>query len=250
MAPQDGDGAVLAGLRRDRDALLGRTSTAEHVAQVLRSRIMEGLFPPGSRLPEETIAAGLGVSRNTVREAFRFLCHEWLAVHELNRGVFVAVPTHEDVVDLYRVRRIVETAAAKAVGTAPRSSLRAVKAAVESGRRAARASRWEDVGTADLAFHQAIAGLAASPRVDELMRRVLAELRLVFHVMADPERFHAPYLKRNGEIAALLGQGDGAAAVRELRVYLDDAEEQLLGAYAEARRRAGSRPEAMAGGRV
>ncbi|MGH9068098.1 MAG: GntR family transcriptional regulator, partial [Acidimicrobiales bacterium] len=71
------------------------------------------------------------------------------------------------------------------------------------------------------------------PRVDEMMRRVLAELRLVFHVMGDPERFHAPYLDRNHEIAGLLERGEGAAAEQALLTYLDDAEAQLLNAYAE-----------------
>ncbi|MGA8519428.1 MAG: GntR family transcriptional regulator, partial [Pseudonocardiaceae bacterium] len=52
-------------------ALLARTSTAERVADVLRTRIAEGLFPPGTRLAEDTIGSGLGVSRNTLREAFQ-----------------------------------------------------------------------------------------------------------------------------------------------------------------------------------
>ena len=39
----------LTGLADDR-ALLGRTSTAERVSDILRSRIAEGYFPPGTRL--------------------------------------------------------------------------------------------------------------------------------------------------------------------------------------------------------
>ncbi len=226
---------VAARLRRDRAALAERSSTAERVAEMLRTRIIEGLFPPGSRLPEEVIADGLAVSRNTVREAFRLLSHEGLAAHEFNRGVFVPVPELEDVVDVYRVRRVVEVGAAGMVATASPSALRAVRAAVDGGRRAARANRWDDVGTADLAFHQAIAGLAGSPRIDDMMRRILAELRLVFHIMADPQRFHAPYLDRNQKIAEVLERGDGDGAVRELLVYLDDAQAQLLEAYHAAR---------------
>ena len=34
-----------------------------------------------------------------------------------------------------------------------------------------------------------------------MMARRLAELRLVFHVMTDPEQFHRPYLGRNRVIA-------------------------------------------------
>jgi DNA-binding GntR family transcriptional regulator len=56
---------------------------------LLRTHIMEGLFPPGTRLSEEVLGQALGVSRNTLREAFRLLCHERLAVHQMNRGIFV-----------------------------------------------------------------------------------------------------------------------------------------------------------------
>lgn len=249
MAPDAGEAELTAELSRDRAALLARSSTAEQVAQTLRVRIMEGYFPPGAHLSEEALASGLAVSRNTVREAFRLLCHEWLAVHELNRGVHVAVPSIEDLTDLYRVRRIVETAAAAMADRAPSSALQAVRAAVEEGQSAAAANRWADVGTADLAFHQAVTGLAGSPRLDEQMRRILAELRLAFHIMADPQRFHAPYLERNVQIATLLERGEGATAARELEAYLVNAEAQILDVYRVARENTVG-PSAKVHGRV
>jgi DNA-binding GntR family transcriptional regulator len=220
----------LAGLEGDRDRM-GRSGTAERVAEVLRGRIIEGLITPGTRLSEEAIGAALGVSRNTLRESFRLLAHERLLVHEFNRGVFVRELPVADVIDLYRLRRIVECAAVRAVADAPEGALAAVRKAVRDGERAAARQRWAQVGTADLRFHQAIAGLAGSFRVDELMRGVLAELRLVFHVMANPREFHMPYLSRNQQILALLEAGEAQAAEDALAAYLRDAEQQLVAAY-------------------
>ncbi|MET0134471.1 MAG: GntR family transcriptional regulator [Kibdelosporangium sp.] len=219
-----------SGLAADR-ALLGRTSTAERVADVLRTRISEGFFPPGTRLAEDAIGSALAVSRNTLREAFRLLTHERLLAHELNRGVFVRVLSVADVIDIYRVRRMVECAAVRGLTSAP--DLTAVQSAVQAGTVAAEAGEWQDLGTANIRFHTAVAALAGSTRVDELMRGILAELRLVFHVMADPRRFHEPYLLRNGEIAELLAAGDWPAAADMLAGYLADAERQLVEAYAE-----------------
>jgi DNA-binding GntR family transcriptional regulator len=82
-------------------------------------------------------------------------------------------------------------------------------------------------------FHQAVAALLGSARVDELMRRTLAELRLAFHVMT-PKEFHPPYLARNRQIASLILDGHEAAAQREMLTYLTDAETQLLTNYAPA----------------
>jgi DNA-binding GntR family transcriptional regulator len=225
--------AMVARLTRDR-VLLAQIGTAERVATLLRDNIADGVFPPGTRLSEEAIGQALGVSRNTLREAFRLLCHERLAVHELNRGIFVPVLTGEDVVDLYRLRRLVEGGAARLAGQASAAARDAVAAAVAEGETASGAGDWQAFRSADLHFHQAVAALAGSPRVDELMRRALAELRLVFHVMKDPEEFHRPFVAKNRVIGQLIADGDGPAAERELLVYLADAERTLLAAYRAA----------------
>lgn len=220
----------FAGLEADR-GLLGRTSTAERLAELLRTRITEGHFPPGTRLSEEAIGGALKVSRNTLREAFRLLTHERLLIHELNRGVFVRRLSVSDVQDLYRLRKMIECSIVRDVVSPPGAALAPLVAAVQAGEEAAKRKAWRELGTADIRFHQAIGSLAGSPRVDELMRGLLAELRLVFHVMVDPQPFHEPYLTRNREILTALQAGEGAVAEKLLSSYLGDAERQLVEAY-------------------
>jgi DNA-binding GntR family transcriptional regulator len=227
-SPPDG----FAALASDREVLV-RSSTAERVADIIRERITDGSLAPGSRLPEDAVGTALGVSRNTLREAFRLLVHERLAVAEFNRGVFVRRLTPADVVDLYRVRRLVECAAVRQAGVAAPGAVEAMRRAVADGELAAAEQRWAEVGTANMRFHQAIVALAGSARLDEFMRQVAAELRLAFHVMANPRAFHEPFLHRNRELAALIEAGDGPAAERLLAGYLDDAERRLLQSGAE-----------------
>jgi DNA-binding GntR family transcriptional regulator len=215
-------------------ALLERTSTAERVAGILRDQIMEGQFEPGDRLSEDIITEGLGISRNTLREAFRLLAHEKLLEHRLNFGVFVRKLDTADVLDLYRVRRVIECAAVREVRAVPDADARRLAEAVADADSAAEAGRWQDVGTANLRFHQAIAALHGSHRVDELMRQLSAELRLVFHVIKDPQILYEPYLPRNRAILSHLLAGDTTTAEKLLDAYLGDAEQQLTAAYAEA----------------
>ncbi|WP_330301658.1 MULTISPECIES: GntR family transcriptional regulator [unclassified Streptomyces] len=222
----------IAGLEKDKDRL-GRGSTAERVAGVLRQRVTEGDIPPGTRLSEEAVGAALGVSRNTLREAFRLLAHERLLVHELNRGVFVRTLDGDDVAELYRLRRLVESAAVREVAGAPDRVIEEIRASVEEGERAAAEQLWPDVATADLRFHHGIVRLSASPRLADFMLRIHAELRLAFHAMGDPRRFHAPYLTRNRELLAALEARDAQQAELLLSVYLADAERQLLRAFAD-----------------
>ncbi|MGW2636629.1 GntR family transcriptional regulator [Streptomyces sp. NPDC001348] len=224
----------LTGLADDR-ALLGRTSTAERVSDILRSRIAEGYFPPGTRLSEDSIGGALGVSRNTLREAFRLLTHERLLVHELNRGVFVRVLAVEDVEDIYRTRALVECAVVRALGEPP-YGLGSLAEAVAQGQRTAREGDWQGVATANIHFHQELVALAGSDRTDEVMRSVFAELRLAFHVVDDPRALHEPYLGRNQQILEALRAGDKREAEQLLAVYLEDALERVVEVY---RRRVG-----------
>jgi DNA-binding GntR family transcriptional regulator len=215
----------------DDRAQLDRGGYGERVADVLRQRITEGVFPPGTRLSEEALREALGVSRNTLREAFRLLSHEGLLTHEFNRGVFVRELTADDVRDLYAIRRILEGAAVRGVREAPDGAVDAIREAVESAEDAAHRGAWVEVGTANMRFHQAVAGLTGSRRVAETVRRLLAELRLVFLVMSAPQQFHEPYLRTNREIYELLAAGQAEAAESALTKYFDAAEHQLLEAF-------------------
>ncbi|MFI8828883.1 GntR family transcriptional regulator [Streptomyces sp. NPDC053431] len=223
---------AIGGLADDR-ALLGRTSTAERVADILRTRIAEGFFPPGTRLSEDSIGGALGVSRNTLREAFRLLTHERLLVHRLNRGVFVRVLAVDDVLDLYRTRRLVECAVVRGLGEPP-FPVDGLAAAVAEGERAAAGEDWKGVSTANIHFHRELVALAGSARTDELMRGVLAELRLAFHIVDDPRGLHEPYLLRNREILDALRAGDRDRAEHLLGRYLDDSRSRIGEAYAKA----------------
>ncbi|MGI5272587.1 GntR family transcriptional regulator [Nonomuraea sp. CA-218870] len=219
---------AVADLVQDRSRL-GRSSTAERVADILRDRITEGLFMPGQRLSEESICEALGVSRNTLREAFRLLSHERLLDHRLNRGVFVRVLSAEDVSDLYRVRRVLEGAAVRRSPTPQAMTL--IREALADAERAAGGDDWQAVGTANIRFHQALVALNESPRLDETMRQLLAELRLVFHVMDNPRDFHEPFVARNRELLTLIEAGEPDRAAAYLDGYLDHAERLLLRAY-------------------
>lgn len=215
---------VLTALAGDRE-LLGRTGMAERVAEVLRERIIDGSLPPETRLSESQIASSLGVSRNTLRESFKLLAYERLLEHKLNRGAFVRRLDAADVIDIYRVRRLVEVAAVRSAEEVDTSEVtECIRVATE----AAEQGRWGDVGSADIRFHLALVALARTRRVDETMRQIGAELRLAFHAMRDPQAFHEPYLARNIDIAGMVEGGELDAAADALVDYLRDAEVTLL----------------------
>ncbi len=204
---------------------------SERVADHVRRSILDGTYALGTRLSEPQICRDLEVSRNTLREAFRMLAEERLVVHELNRGVFVRVPTTQDVSELYDARRLVECAsvAARPVG---RAGLERVVETLERADATAAAQDWVGVGTADIDFHRELTALS-STRIVDLMQSIWNEMRLAFHVVASPDAFHGSYLHRNHAILDALVSRGGLVAAPMLRDYLDEAESQVLAAYRE-----------------
>ncbi|GGP39193.1 GntR family transcriptional regulator [Saccharothrix coeruleofusca] len=209
-------------------AEIDRASTAERVAGVLRSRVLDGYIKPGRQLSEKALGEALKVSRNTLREAFRLLTHERLLVHEYSRGVFVRVPGVADITDLYAARRIIECGALRRWPEAGEARREAIRESVRWGERRAEEGDWDGVGTANIRFHRAITALAGSARLDEEVERLLAELRLAFHVMGDPEEFYRDYLPMNREIADFLDRDETDRAEGALLRYFDVAEQHLV----------------------
>jgi DNA-binding GntR family transcriptional regulator len=82
---------------------LPRTNLSGLVVDHIRSMIFAGTLKADQRVPQDSIAEDLGVSRLPVREALITLESEGLISSEPRRGAFV-VPIHaEDVEDHYRI---------------------------------------------------------------------------------------------------------------------------------------------------
>lgn len=202
--------------------------TTAWIASVLRARIAAGQLTPGSKLSEQSLSEALGVSRNTLRQAFTTLAGESIVTRIPNRGVFVAAPGVEEVREIYRVRRTIEPAAVL-WGRPSAEQLDAMEAIVRRARAARDAGSVTEMADANQAFHRAVVGLTGSESLQELMDRVLAEMRLVFHAMASAPDFHTHYVDRNAKLVTRLRAGEFEKAAAELRAYLDAAEAELLG---------------------
>lgn len=174
---------------------------------------------------------GVADARARHFEVFRMLTKDGLVRHAPNRGVFVAVPTIASIIDIYRVRRLIECQAlAQAYPHHP--AKKKMREAVEDGLRCRAGRDWVGVGTANMAFHMAIVELADSERLNLLFAPVLAELRLAFGMLRDAEFLHAPYVDMNVKILELAEAGEFAGAAAELTNYLVHSERIVLAVYA------------------
>ncbi|WP_137130991.1 GntR family transcriptional regulator [Rhizobium sp. FY34] len=211
-------------------AIDSNAALAPRLAEEIRDKLIRGELKPGQRLSEAALSADLEVSRNSLREAFRLLTKEGLLRHEPNRGVFVATPSMASIIDIYRVRRMVECQAlARAYPKHPAVSR--MRAAVERARAASAIADWGTVGSENMKFHAAIVELSDSQRLTVFYAQIAAELRLSFGLLRDPELLHAPYVELNGAILEKLEAGDTEAAASALEAYLAQSERTVLAAF-------------------
>jgi len=208
-----------------------RQTLGERVADQVRQMITEGEFAPGQRLSEQALSERLGISRNTLREVFRVLTKDGLLKHAPNRGVFVAIPSMAAIIDIYRVRRLIECQAlSQAYPRHP--AKKKMREAVETALRCRDSGDWVGTGSANMAFHMAIVELADSERLNLLFAQVLAELRLAFGLLRDAEFLHAPYVDMNLKLLELAEAGEFTAAAAALSDYLTHSERIVLAVYA------------------
>lgn len=74
----------------------------------LRRAILEGDLRPGTQILQDSVAESLGVSRVPVREALKILEGEGQVSYAPRRGYFVAELSYEELVEVYRIRELLE----------------------------------------------------------------------------------------------------------------------------------------------
>ena len=92
-----------------------RSTRVDFACRALRQAIIEQALPPGTRLPEDELAALFGMSRTLVRAALAQLQSEGLVDAPARRTAITAKPTLEEAKEVFEVRRTLERAVVRLV---------------------------------------------------------------------------------------------------------------------------------------
>lgn len=147
----------------------------------LKGLILDGQLQMGQRLYEDQVAASFGVSRGAVREAVRLLEQEGLVMRTPHRGVFVADPPLEEVLDAAHLRALMEGWAVRLGGfpTADKlESLARIVLEIEAADEAKDRSRLVE---ADLRFHGSIAALGGNRVLARKHQELDGVIAIYFH---------------------------------------------------------------------
>jgi DNA-binding GntR family transcriptional regulator len=141
----------------------------EAVLGQIRQKIL-GTWPPGSPIRQDAVAEEFGVSRVPVREALKILEGEGLLDYVPHKGFIVRPLDPVELVEVYRLREILETEAIrKSVPMLTEEHFAIMRAAM--GRmEAASPSDLEEIATANREFHVTILHAAHMPRLQHFTR--------------------------------------------------------------------------------
>lgn len=159
------------------------------VVALLRAEILGGAMLPGAPLRESSLAARFDVSRRTVREALLLLSEQGLAMHRHNSGAAVRSFSAEDIIDLYRVRRMLESEGVRSALTAPEPALALVSRAFEAVADAAPGGPSSTaLAEADMAFHGSVIALNGSERINEFYSRIATQMTYAIAILQRHEQ--------------------------------------------------------------
>jgi len=212
-----GDRARFAGVS------VKRVSTVEAVTTALRDQILLGSLPGGTALREAELCDAFDVSRHTLRSAMQSLIHDGFLEQKPNHSVSVRQFTAEDVIDLYRLRTVLELEAATTVAQLSAEHLDGVRLAVANLKAIPPDAPWTVVRDVDLAFHQSLIDAIDSPRMTRVFASILGELHLCFRQLQQELEDHDVIVKQHSDVLDALERRDGRGAAKLLRTHLDTA---------------------------
>jgi DNA-binding GntR family transcriptional regulator len=210
----------------------GRSDNVSRAYRDLRSVIVWGQLPPGSRISERVLAERLGLSRTPVRSALHRLEQEGFIASSgrgRERRLIVAPLTMDDGQELFRIVGHLEGLAARTAAGLPPARRKEIAARMrELNRELASQSRTRGAAARffelDLHFHAAFVENVAGPRLVTLHRAIKPQCerytRLYVSVLLDEL---PTSVKEHEVIASSIVRGDPDAAQEAVETNWNNA---------------------------
>jgi DNA-binding GntR family transcriptional regulator len=202
------------------------------VYEEIRTRIIVGRYPQGSRLPEQRLAEDLEVSRVPLREAIPQLESDGFVRTLPRRGAVVSTWSTKLVNDLFDARLALEVAAARraAVRVAQGGDILALELKLaEADEEVTRGGALE-VAVANAEVHQRLVEAAGNVLMSELMRAVAGRMVWFFYLTATRDPLIA--CAEHHEIADAIRAGNERLAEALTFAHIESGREPSLAAVA------------------
>lgn len=160
---------------------------AQLVVERVRQAIIDGDFALGEQISEERLAESLGVSRTPVRDAMIRLQLQGLVSIQPKRGTFVFDPVPQDVIDVCRFRKMLETGAIRlALGHARAALVKDLQVIVVRMRDALADGDAVAYGRLDSSLHQCFVNHSGNPYIRDAYDLVSGQIAALRTTLTSP----------------------------------------------------------------
>ncbi len=212
---------------------ISRSVLSDTVKDRLLEAILDGRYPPGSRIVETRAAREFGTSQAPVREALRDL--EALGVVEIApfRGARVRHPSRSELLEAYVVRAELEALGVRlAVPSMTDGDLDQLATYLADMRRAAAAGDAVGEASADAAFHGYLIDRAGNPTLKRVWG-LLEPYSRTYITIAVPGSDRHLIAERHAPVLEALRAHDADRADAAIRDHFTDASLMLAGLWAD-----------------
>jgi DNA-binding GntR family transcriptional regulator len=202
----------------------GPSTTAQHALDALRRAIVAGELRPGARVGQDEFAKAVGVSIAPVREALRILEQEGQVTYLPRRGYFVTALEIADLEEIYGLRAVLESRAARnALASLDEPELERIALAARDFVNAVDAGDVAAELEANRRFHLAILDSPDHPQTMRVIRQLwdsTEAYRALYYNLEDERR---SAVAAHDRILAALRERDADRLVAELDAHRDRA---------------------------
>ena len=200
----------------------------EAVLAELRRLITAGQLRPGQQIVQDALAVQFGVSRVPLREALKILEGEGQVTYVAHRGYFVTELSLSDLIEVYRIREILEAEAVSiAVPQMTAEDIHRLEGAERDVRAAADIADVVAMTSANRRMHFAILDACALPRLVWLIRLLWDATEVYRSVYYNEAHNRELVDSEHRALVAAVRAGDATAALVVLTEHREHAIEAL-----------------------
>ncbi|MDQ1584052.1 MAG: hypothetical protein QOF36_2106 [Microbacteriaceae bacterium] len=212
-----------------------RSILADEIYELIKSRLMDNLVEPGSRLSIDGLARDFSCSPTPVREALARLESEGLVTKRAHHGYAVApLMDSKSFDELFRVRLLLEpTAASWAAALATGEQIRNLEDLIADMKEPVHGASYESYkafAAQDAAFHLALATASGVGLMVDLLERLRPHSQL--YRLYYETGIAGDTVVEHQRVVDAVSQHDEAAASLAMSFHLNAARERLTGAAA------------------
>lgn len=207
----------------------------QSVTEAIRQGILQGDLLPGAQVNQAQIAEQLGVSRGPVREALGQLEEEGLIKNVPYKGTYVTEITADYITELYSIRRVIETFAARqAAERATPDDLAELRSVLNEMYSTAEQADMSSMGTLDIQFHYLICRSAHHSMLLQMWKSIAIGVRRCLALRHRIYRSPAEVIGTHPDILTAIEAGDADRACDILGTHITEAGQHLLRSWARS----------------